>query len=298
MIPLNYDIKMNFFQDWTYYLRVQLESFGFQSVETLSEHDINFCYFNWMNRMVSSTPRQIHISKEFTCPADLKAGLEMVKNKISRGEQIWPHLSRQLKTIDFNDSLLNHWGIQHLHLGTSKLPNGYMRGTKLVLFVRFDETNAYFINIYDHHSFSKIELIKILHRNWPETIEEFRVNGEITSKLSDSDVHSSRQKGSLTIVEVEEGISYLPIGSGYSTTKRSAGVQMTANKYCHLIKGLEAQVYLNVGTWVKKIKEEGSTIGPKLRFHLQIYENEELYAFEIISNKLFYLGNLNSLANS
>ncbi|RAK15651.1 hypothetical protein B0I26_11912 [Anoxybacillus vitaminiphilus] len=57
----------------------------------LSLEESCFQYLNLRKRLVDSVPREIHISKEFVCPAELQEGLELVIDKIKNGENLIPH---------------------------------------------------------------------------------------------------------------------------------------------------------------------------------------------------------------
>lgn len=53
-------------------------------------------------------------------------------------------------------------------------PNGFVNRTGPVLFARFDEQNAYLINVWSHGNWTNQDMIRIIHNNWPESIEDLK----------------------------------------------------------------------------------------------------------------------------
>jgi hypothetical protein len=98
----------------------------------------------------------------------LQPGIDLVGSKIELGIDLRPHISRKIVDLHFDDDLLNEWDIHHLHLGTTLDANGFVKRTGPVLFVRFDRQNAYFINVLGHGSWTNQDMIRIIHRKWPE----------------------------------------------------------------------------------------------------------------------------------
>lgn len=141
----NFDIHLK--QDWFDILKGRLKMWGHNIDETGVE--VSHIYFNFIKRRILPKSREIKISKEFKCPKEYKEGLDILKSKIKKGEDLIPYLSKNILKVNYNDSLLNDWGIYHLHLGKKKKDN-FIERTGPLLFAKFDDENAYFINIYSH----------------------------------------------------------------------------------------------------------------------------------------------------
>ena len=147
---------------------------------------------------------------------------EQSERKVERGENINPYLSRKLPNLSANDELLNDWGIQHLHLGSSlitkKKNRGFIEGTPELLFVYFDEQSAYFIVIGDHESFGDQELLEILHDNWPEILEKFKapnIKSVIPDDLTKKQRYQMRKAGyNLGVNVMRDGTAYVMVGGG------------------------------------------------------------------------------------
>jgi hypothetical protein len=127
-------------------------------------------YFNARRRMVSATPRNVKVASGFSCPAPHQAALTAIQALASTGGDLLPHLSRSLKKGDYDDALLNDWGIHHLHLSTNKDPDGFVSRTKELLFARSTDDAMYCIAVLPHGAWSNQAFVQALHDNWPATL--------------------------------------------------------------------------------------------------------------------------------
>jgi hypothetical protein len=213
-----YEVEINFLADGSDFLRSQLQAIGYSASATESPEQVSLNYFNLLKRLIPSYPRQVLVSNKFSCPQELEMGLEIIKKKIRNGEDLRPHLSRKIENLDYNDALLNDWGIHHLHLGTSLNASGFITGTGPLVFARFDNERAFLINVMEHDNWSRQELIRILHENWPDSISSFRLDRirKLTYVPSDTDIKDLRQAKIQTFVQLEEGVVYAPLGGSYS----------------------------------------------------------------------------------
>lgn len=288
---MKYQTELNFDKDYVELLIAELADHNINIDITDSPEKIKIKFFNFKKRLVPPILRNILKSKEFSCPADLEVGLKIVEKKIVKGENLFPHLSRQLTNLDYNDSLLNDWGIYHLHLGTVLENDGFIKRTGPVLFARFDNQNAYLINVMTHGSWTKQEMIRVLHDNWPTSIEMFKLNDIIGLEHSptDDDIKIARKFGVNSSVQIEPGVVYTNIGGGYTTTKTSIDVMRTMFNYNEIIENLEKYVKDNADKFGEKLKEKYNYKGTQLIFKLGI-ENGEYFAVEQNTTVAFSLG--------
>jgi len=191
--------------------RNELQSESWKSV--LLVHD------NWVTRLISTQPRKVIYSEELLknpLLTDFQAEILNLQKKIENGENLKPYLSKGVdrsstvpnptSSTPDKDGLLNHWFIHHFHLG-SKLDNdGFITRTKELLFVKVFSDVICFIDILDHKSFSSTDLLRIVKKNWPHTIEEFRMSlleGQPQSHWSDEEIMGLRRMGGspLTVID-------------------------------------------------------------------------------------------------
>ena len=219
------EVQFNIISDYAQILRERLRIRGYQgcSIDSIKDnYNLVLAYFGALRRMVSMVKRTVFKANGFVCPPEYVCALSEIERKVERGENINPYLSRKLPNLSANDELLNDWGIQHLHLGSSlitkKKNRGFIEGTPELLFVYFDEQSAYFIVIGDHESFGDQELLEILHDNWPEILEKFKapnIKSVIPDDLTKKQRYQMRKAGyNLGVNVMRDGTAYVMVGGG------------------------------------------------------------------------------------
>ena len=170
-------------------------------------------------RFVPSQRRSIAKSKGFSCPPEYVQGLAELEQKIESGDDLAPYLSKRLVNPHYKDDLLNHWGLHHLHLGTSIESDGFVQRTKHLLFCRFEDENAYFIDVLPHEGAWTLQrLVEEIHENWPDTIRRHRFQDGTADFLSDTHVKVLRSRNTNHCVAVPDGTVYLPLGGGVTSS--------------------------------------------------------------------------------
>lgn len=278
-LVMKYEIKMDFYNDWISYLRQTLKEYGYKPAA--DDQKVSFQYFNFMRRRINPIPRKILISKEFNCPEKLKTGLEIIKEKIIQGEDLYHHLSTNIRNLNYNDLLLNDWGIYHLHLGEKLNKDGFIERNGPLLFVRFDEEYAYFITVMNHGNWTEQEMIRIIHKNWPESIKSFRASNikSFATPLENEDIKSIRQVHGNTLIEPVPGVLYFPLGMGIVTSGLSIDVVRTSDYYLKLVKDFEKYIKTNISFIEASAKITGVELGDNLIFNLKV-EGNSIFAIE------------------
>lgn len=283
-------LQVNLVQDWIEYLQDQLVEAGFKiPIETKNE-DISFWYFNYIRRLVNPRPRNVLFSQEFNCPPELKSGLDNVIQKIKDGKDIAPHLSKQIKNLKYDDDLLNDWGIYHIHLGTKMDNSNFIERTGALLFARFDELNAYCINVMPHGSWSKQDMVKCVHQNWPESVSRYLLKGisDLEYTPSDKDIKTLRKGHITTMVKIADGIIYAPLGGGFMTSGISTEVVRISDYYMQRMWEFEKILKERTEDIVRALAGKEDV---PIRLHLEI-SNGDCYAVEKQEQLVIKLGKL------
>ena len=281
------NLNIDFYKDWIDCIKKILDSYGYEINPNIKSEDIAINYFNLKKRFVEATPRKIFTSKEFSCPDELKEGLELVKKKIKNGDNISPHLSKKITNLDFNDQILNDWGIHHLHLGTKIYKKGFVNRTNKILFVKFDKESAYLIDVKTHNSWEEQEIVRIIHKNWPELIKEYQVQGMNMKKgFTDDEIKKFRENGITAAVKMDDGTTYILLGGGYSTSKTSIEVVRIHDYVAKHIHKLEEHVKNNIKNFINAASAKGKNIGSNLDIHLEIKDGKN-YIVERNSKIMF-----------
>lgn len=264
------NIACDFLGDWYRMVFHELQQLDPSIDPTIESNDLCICYVNWWMRQIAQRPRTVHVAPELQCPTGLVAGFEALKDKIRVGDDLTPHLSWRLESLSFNDGLLNDWGIYHLHLGMA--PDGkkpaFVERTKEVLMARFDERNAYLIEIVPHQQWTRQRLLEIIHRNWPDTIANYRLPGRVAHTFTDQEHAQLRKAGVLTLIEVD-GVGYIPPGGGITTSGVGVRVVDTCNRIVHNLRDYEAQLKANATEVAETFRRHGINVGETLELTMQ-----------------------------
>ena len=185
------------------------------SVADLDDWHCVRTFLNAERRRFPARPRQVYKSRQFTCPSAHSQALADIEGKIQAGEDLAPYLSRRTGNPRDSDALLNHWGIFHLHLGTTMEDDGFVARTNHLLFCKFTHQGAYLIDVHPHQdAWPRTEMMRIIHDNWPETIAHWRARGVTGDSLSDSKVAKLRASNLNHVLKMPDGVVYFAPGGG------------------------------------------------------------------------------------
>ncbi|WP_431608781.1 hypothetical protein [Chryseobacterium sp. 'Rf worker isolate 10'] len=222
-------------------------------------------YFNFRLKYIAIVPRKIMISKELLKSIENNNSLNILSliqifNKASKGLDINPFQSKQSFNSNVHDSLFNDWGIHHLHISHEKATDQdfFNRRTGPLLFVRFTNDTAYFIDIKPHNDknvWSNRDFIRILKNNWPESIERFEAGFRIYPDLDDSDIGILRNKGYLFGINVDDK-SYLLLGHGQATSGDNMMASRLANNVWRWVGEHIDLIQNNKSLFKKKLIEQ------------------------------------------
>lgn len=282
------DIEINFLNDWAEYQRGEIIAAGYTIDVDDSPTDLSYKFFNILKRNVTTTPRTVHESSTLVCPNEHQSAYDALKIKFSRGDDVTPHLSKSILDKNYEDALLNDWGIHHFHLGEN-VDGRFVERTSLLLFALVKNSDVYCIDIKEHGTWSDQSLIRILHDEWSDIISNHRLEGVlgVSHPPSNDTIAEFRRHGVQSVVEVD-GVFYGPIGGGYTSARTSLRSNMQVMKYGKIIRDIEKDVKENSDMYVKKIKEFGFSLGDKPIFKL-IVDDYGIYVVEMVTRAAFLM---------
>ncbi|MGJ3349495.1 hypothetical protein AAZR23_08365 [Morganella sp. Je.2.23] len=235
-MKINYDL----IHDWHELLRDVLKNkYGFDdtAINSLSEEDLSFKVIYFEERNIISKPRTIYESFVFNCPPDMLDGWNKLKKSIANGDNLTPYLSKGINNLDYQDKMLNEWGIHHFHLGVN-MSGGFIERTGPLLFAFVTEQDFYAINIYKHNDWAEQTILQIIHDNWPQLISGYKVsNGIKTSEtITPAQRISLREVNANSCFTVADGTVYMPTGGG----SMSSGYNLSTT-----LKVIKTRNYIN-----------------------------------------------------
>lgn len=150
--------------------------------------------FNILRNRIPPVARDVEIAVGLSCPQSHLKGYKQVISEIKNGDNLMPRCSRQqLNKSGYINLMLIDWGIHHLHLGTERITKGktmgLFQGHKEILFVFFTNDTAYIIGVFDHSSWTKQDVLQIVHDNWPHLLEPWKLKRviEVDGEPTDAD---------------------------------------------------------------------------------------------------------------
>jgi hypothetical protein len=270
-------IEMELFKDLAGIAATRLKVKGYVVNPTETAEDLLCRYFNLKRRRIAPVPRKVFTASGFICPPEYKAAFDEICRKVEAGEDLMPHQSRKVRALDYNDALLNHWDIHHLHLSLAPdlKHKGLLRGTSEVLFARITNDGMYCIAIAEH-GWTKQEFVRVLHRNWPETLLPLRggIHGE---RVTDEEIGNLRKANANVAIEMEDGIVYAAIGGGYMSSGMSSLALVFTAQLHRLCLHIEEQIRVHVN----KLRASDPRFGSVFRYHFCLVEiDETIYAYD------------------
>ncbi len=241
-------MKMDFASDIAAQCKRILIASGCRDIPKDNEQLI-VAYCEMRLRRVASQARDVEVSGAFSVPPHLAKGVRILFDKVEHGDDIWPHQSRKILSTKGRDGMLYDFGVHHFHLGVApdpKHPN-LVQGTPELLFACVTPKRFYAIGIFDHESWTDLEVLDIAHRNWPELLDPFRLRGikgpGRGNRLSNTEVASIRGHGANAGYTSVDGLDQFgPPGGGQTTASTSFRARLEADRLIHHARSLELLV--------------------------------------------------------
>lgn len=272
-----------------------------RTLEQQDTHTMILVHDNWSQRVIKhQSPKKVFFSQELTLNPEyinMKAIIDLIKEKFERGEDIKPHLSRLIKNVfsDQNkplskdkDLLVNDWGIYHLHLTDIIESDGFVERTDPLLFLKIVNNNVYFIDILEHGNWAAFHLVEVLQNNWPQVLEpfEFKDIKGLSRYVNEKEYKQLRNAGVNTIIKIGE--KYYSVGLGTSTVGYDIQSSMRVNKFLKLLKNLRKFIEDKRYELQKIIKTHTKIEYNLLKFKL-IFDDDGFYLLETNSKSRFYV---------
>jgi hypothetical protein len=237
-------LKGNFHADWTAYLRTQMTAMWGAQVSSIADGNIPAHYFESAGRRLRSTPRQVKTADDFQCSAECVAGWEALKDKVSKGADLRPHLSTRHASLFNADGLLAEWGVHHFHLGQAPDPRNpdFTERTGPLVFALVDDQTFCAINVFWHGQFEDTCILESIHRNWPDMVSAYGVKKVTGSLLSATERRNIRKKNANVLVATADGTVYGPIGGGVVASGLKMSSWFQADKWQNEVTALQDSV--------------------------------------------------------
>ncbi len=252
--------------------RLKADGFKFSS----KEKDVSYIaeFYNLIERIPVPRPRKILKAKTFSCPKELQKNLEVLENKIVKGETITNYLSKKIIDAHFSDSMLYDFGITHLHLGkeeTSK-DEPFAERTGKILYCFLTDDVAYFLTVDEHEKWSDIKLMEIIKDNFPELLKSHKIEGlELGREITNEERENFHKHHIVPMLQIDKEM-FTPIGGGVTLNGLSLRGMLTAINQLRFLDYLEKEVLSIYNANKESIILETGNI-EDLEFHFSNLEN-------------------------
>lgn len=270
-MPEQHTIDIDLRRDLVTFFRTKLAQLGYNVVDVTDDHELVRGYFGVCRRLISLEPRHILTSKNFSCIPEHRNALTEIEQLILDGGDLSPYLSKKIANFNYNDPLLNDWGIHHLHLGTEVEQDGFINRTGPLLYCRFEGDYAYFIDILPHGSWTSQKLITTMHDNWPELLSCF-FDGvtETETRLSDEEIKELRRKKINYFITMDDGTTYKPPGGGNTSAGTNILDVRRANHDLDWVSQMQQKIIEEFPETENRARERGIFFGEPPRFELHL----------------------------
>ena len=281
-MPEKRTVVIDLCADLVAFFHSELTRLGYAKVCDIDNSELPRVYFNVCKRLVTPEPRTVHKASSFSCPSQFRSAVAAIEPIIENGENILPHLSKRILNLTYNDALLNDWGIQHLHLGSTIEFDGFIARTGPLLYCKFEPDNAYFIDVLPHGNWTTQRLVNTVHENWPEILQRFRLYGVKGSQISDREIRELRRKNCNYCLEMTDGTTYAPPGGGVVGNGSNVLSMLAASQYFHFLRWEQDRIVENIGEIAVDAIRQGVELPDPAIFHLHLLD-EKFHAVEMDS---------------
>ena len=283
---------MTLFQKFMNVVKEELRHYGMSDLGGLDDQETIALNLNLKTKMVRQLPHIIKESPEVISKIKLltekhKSAYDDIKNKLTRGDDIGPFLSKQAQNPKFQDYLLLDWNIHHLHLNSSNSGGYFNDRSDYLLMVIFNNGFAYLVDIEHHRDgdvFVKREYLKIVKDNWPEIMKRYELVGalDVSFNPSNEEIKTLRKNQINVCLKIDDKV-YSPIGGGINTAGTGIDHINRAIRWKKYIDSVEEKYKANTDRVLEDIFKKTGKRFPELDLDFD-YHNGHLVLIEINSN--------------
>lgn len=206
--------------------RQELVALGFTLSEVGALDDPLLVWLAYERRRISRVSRSVlespRLSTNLKRP-QYSAVIDDIVQRAESGDDLSPYLSRRMKSVDYEDALLNDWGIHHFHLGGVLESDGYVKRTGDLLYGLVRDNTLFLIDVLHHNSFEDTDLLEVVHSTWPALMEPWRARGTSATTTVTPELRKKlRRRGIIATFVANDGTLYFPPGGGYMSSGLSA----------------------------------------------------------------------------
>ena len=246
------DVTNTLFADFVDLCHHELVNARYTIDPSESSDAIALNYFRVQHRRIQAKPRRVRVAKDFVCPPYSQSAFDTLRLKAETGDDLGLHQHKDFGKADFDDSLLNDWGIHHLHLSTV-MRGQFVERSGPLLFARITDNEFYCIKIMmhgrGHNPWPRQELLEIIYQNWPHSIGDYQLKDSpagmvvgLEDSRTDEEIAQLRKAGINVPTQRQDGTIHLPVGGGAASDKTSMIAAHELNRLIRQCGDLETTI--------------------------------------------------------
>ncbi len=142
------------------------------------------------------------------------------------------------------------------------------RSDTSTLFALITDNDFYAINVYSHRDFEMISVVESLHRNWPQAIKQYRVNGIPGEILSPKQRRNIRNANEQIAVTVSDGTAYMAIGGGVTPTGVSVRAVHNADRMRDSVRRFQTEMQEQLERFIIHLRPRGYVDAQEVKANL------------------------------
>lgn len=247
----NEDIKTHILKDIQDKRRFLWNEEDISDLQDIDIRELMLLHYDLVKlRLITNKQRTVIYSQEVQAALNGQHSvvLKQIIKDLSVGNDVNTRLSRKITKINFQDKLLFDWGINHLHLGTSKISDnsktaGLITGGADVLYVYITNNKVYMIDIKGHGHFADSDLLEIMNREWHDIFGNRKIKDtNLKDNPSENEIKMLRKNNINSAVELTDGSVLMP-DLGYTTTGNSIASSMAVNTMCNTLEKIKLKAH-------------------------------------------------------
>lgn len=167
-------------------------------------------------RLIEPRPRALKLCSGLAVPDALRQGWRDFCEEVRNGSDLNRRLSRKSLVLDSQDEMLNHWGLQHFHLGVGPDPKypTLIKGESEIAYAFVTPSIVYVIDIAEHGKWADLALLERLDLDFPEALAPYKTDALDISWVATEEDHKRLRKANINMMLKVNGKIFVEPGMG------------------------------------------------------------------------------------
>ena len=232
-------------------------------------------------RQVEPRPRALKLCSGLVVPDALRQGWHDFCEEVRNGSDLNRRLSRKSLVLDSQDEMLNHWGLQHFHLGVGPDPKypALIKGESEIAYAFVTNNAVYVIDIAEHGKWADQALLERLDFDFPEALAPYKTDALDISWEATEEDHKRLRKANLNMMLKVNGKIFVEPGMGVMCDGTPSKIIFPMIQTKRRLKCADKAIRDNLGSILTSAMTErhANAVPEKLTFILLGFTPKKIY---------------------